>query len=243
LLEANKKSLKKYLVTMEKVPIIYQIIAQIIESKSRVLDIGCGQGELLSFLINNNNIVGKGIEIDENLVSEAVAKGINIVQGDADIELEYYPSNKYDYIVINNSLQVMKNPQLLLKELLRIAPKVIVNIPNFAYWKSRCYLFFKGEMPVTNSLSYQWYETPNIHFCTMKDFIRLVENLGYNIIQRHYIVDAKDNNSFLVSAVPNLFAEFVLFTLERGEDIVVKENLPYKNLRNSKEEDVILAKK
>jgi methionine biosynthesis protein MetW len=161
-------------------------VVTLIDDDSRVIDIGCGAGELLKAL-EEKSCMGHGLDIESEKVAAAVAGGISAIQGDADIDLQYYPENGFDYAIMALSLQSMKDPKQVLEEALRIAGKVVVIIPNFGHWKNRLYLSTKGKMPVTSKLSFQWYETPNIHFCTIKDFVALAHEIGCTIESRQSI--------------------------------------------------------
>jgi methionine biosynthesis protein MetW len=156
-------------------------IAALIPAGARVLDIGCGTGALLEYLVQERSVDGHGFDIDPEKVSQALAKGLSVVQGDADRDLKHYPAHSYDYVILGETLQATRQPKEVLAEILRIAKKAVISIPNFGYWKNRLYLGLRGRMPVTKKLSYQWYETPNIHFCTIRDFVYLAEELGATI--------------------------------------------------------------
>lgn len=193
-----------------------QVIAEMIERKSKVLDIGCGDGELLSWLTRHRMVDGRGIEISQSGVSLCVASGLSVIQGDADTDLSDYPDKAFDYVVLSQTLQAMRDPKKVLNELVRISRYAIVSVPNFGYWKNRLYLLLKGRMPVTSSLSYQWYETPNIHFCTIDDFVILCEELGLTIRQRLSINSEGSVSTFRTrSWAANLFGEVGVFMLEK----------------------------
>lgn len=155
-----------------------KIISTLIPERSKILDIGCGEGELLNFLVHHKQVDGRGIELSSHNVSLCVRQGLMCIEGDADKDLRHYPDNCFDYVVSSHTLQATQNPKLVLSEMLRIARYALVSLPNFGYWLNRWYLFKEGRMPVTEALSYQWYETPNIHFCTIKDFMVLCRELG-----------------------------------------------------------------
>ena len=188
-----------------------QLISSIIPQGSKVLDIGCGDGDLLEYLVHFKHVDARGIELDSTNVSKSVQRGLMCIHGDADKDLKHYPDNCFDYVVSSHTLQATQNPKHVLSEMLRISRYVLVSVPNFGYWLNRWYLFRKGRMPVTEALSYQWYETPNIHFCTMKDFIILCEELGCTIEQKTFI----SSNSLGVKLFPNWFAEEGVFLLHR----------------------------
>jgi len=146
------------------------ILSGLIDINSRVLDVGCGDGSLLLHLKKNKRVDGRGLEIDQKLVQESVAKGLAVIEGDAEKDLVDYPSNSFDFAILNQSLQQFYDPRKVVNELLRIAKSAIITIPNFGYWKVRLSLLVKGTMPVTENLPNFWYNTPNLHMCTIKDF-------------------------------------------------------------------------
>ncbi|KAF0139503.1 MAG: methionine biosynthesis MetW [Rhodospirillaceae bacterium] len=159
------------------------LIADMIAPKARVLDVGCGEGVLLEYLGQFKQVDGRGIELSMAGVREAVRRGLSVIQGDADTDLKDYPSGSFDYVVLSQTLQATRNPRRVLEELLRIGTYAIVSFPNFAHWRNRLYLLLEGRMPVTDSLPYQWWDTPNIHFCTVRDFVRLCAEMGIMIEQ------------------------------------------------------------
>lgn len=190
------------------------IIADLIHDGAKVLDVGCGKGELLTSLAKDKNVDGRGIEISQKGVSSCVKNGLQVIQGDADTDLIYYPDHGFDFVVMSRTLQATQNPKKVLIELLRISKKAIISIPNFGYWYNRYYLGFRGRMPVSKTLSYEWYETPNIHFSTIKDFLILVDELGFKVERKFYI---KGDGGFLPPAMrrlsANLLAEYGVFCL------------------------------
>ena len=192
----------------------FDIISKIIKPNTKVLDIGCGTGELLNLLIEEKNIDGRGIEISQSGVSECVKKGLAVIQGDADTDLVYYPEKSFDYAIVSQTLQATKHPKDVVSEVVRIAKHAVFSVPNFGYWKSRFYLGFRGRMPVTKDLPYEWYNTPNIHFFTIKDFIVLCDELGYTIENSYYICNkkkyGKPNQNKLFA---NLFASKGIFVI------------------------------
>lgn len=165
-----------------------QTVAELVDFNSRVLDIGCGEGELLAWLKKHKNVDGRGIEIEQERVQRAVSMGISVIQGDVISDLPDYPAGAYDYAILSMTLQAMSNPRDVLAELTRIGKQAIVSVPNFGHWKNRLYLAIFGKMPVTRTLAYEWYDTPNIHFCTIADFIILCERMGI-IIEKRIVVD------------------------------------------------------
>ncbi|MCB2081065.1 MAG: methionine biosynthesis protein MetW [Hyphomicrobiales bacterium] len=168
-----------------------QEIAMLIPENARVLDIGCGNGQLMELLRQQKQADVRGIELDGTKVAGCVARGLSVVQGDAGGDLVHYPDGCFDVVVLAQTLQVMRMPREVLKECLRIGKRVIVSTPNFGHISNRLYLLLKGRMPVTSRLSYQWYETPNIHFSTLKDFIVLCEEMGCRVETRQYLCGEK----------------------------------------------------
>lgn len=164
-----------------------ELIASLVENNAKVLDVGCGSGELLSYLIEHKNIDGRGIEISIEGVRKSVSQGLSVIQGDADEDLMHYPDKAFDYAVLSQTIQATGNPKEVMRQLVRISKRAIISIPNFGFWKNRFYLLFRGRMPVTKHLPYQWYETPNIHFCTILDFVELCRELGISIERKFMI--------------------------------------------------------
>lgn len=197
-----------------------KIICDLVEPNSKVLDIGCGDGELLRALKQEKKVFARGMELDQNKVSNCLSQGLSVIQGDADTDLAHYPADSFDYTLLTQTLQVTKHPDLVLKEMLRIGRRAIVTVPNFGFWKNRAQLLFDGKMPVTKKLSYEWYETPNIHFCTIRDFVTLCKNLNIKIEKRLAINSANKILTFseskkLWGGVANIFGEQGIFLLSR----------------------------
>ena len=159
------------------------VIARMIASGSRVLDVGCGDGALLRLLTETRRVDGRGIELSQAGVNECVAKGLSVIQGDADTDLSDYPDDAFDYVILSQTLQATRHPRRVLENMLRIGRYGVVSFPNFGHWRVRAHVAFRGRMPVTGVLREQWYETPNIHLCTIRDFVALVADLNVEIEQ------------------------------------------------------------
>jgi methionine biosynthesis protein MetW len=155
-----------------------QVVADLIPPRARVLDIGCGEGELLEFLQNDKQVDGRGMELSQRGVNACVGRGLSVIQGDADHDLGFYSDKGFDYVILSQTLQATRNPRAVLEQLLRIGERVIISFPNFGHWRVRFSLLLRGRMPVTADLPYSWYDTPNIHFCTIRDFVALAEEMG-----------------------------------------------------------------
>lgn len=190
------------------------VIADLIENGARVLDIGCGDGALLHYLAHNKDVDGRGIEISQAGVNACVRHGLSVVQGDADTDLRDYPDQAFDYVVLSQTLQATRNPRDVLLELVRIGRHAIVSFPNFGYWSIRWQLFARGRMPETDALAQPWHETPNIHLCTIRDFVILCRELGLRIERRSFLThEGKAGRFHDTSLWANLFGEQGLFML------------------------------
>jgi len=159
----------------------FKIISNLIPQGSSVIDVGCNDGSLLQYLKEKNNIDGRGMEINQNKVQLCLSKGISVIEGDADVDLFDYPDNLFDFSILTYALQATKSPKTVLSQLVRISKKSIISFPNFGHWKIGTSLLLNRKMPVSNKLSYSWHETPNLHFCTINDFIDLCEETNINI--------------------------------------------------------------
>jgi homoserine O-acetyltransferase len=190
----------------------YELIESLIEPNSRVLDVGCGDGQLLLHLQHDKNIDAEGIEVDQKLVLQCVNSGLNIIQRDIEWGLELYPDNSFDYAILSQTLQTLKNPHQVFAELLRVGKKVIVSFPNFAYWRCRMSLFFDGRAPRTKQLPFRWYDTPNIHFMSLKDFDDFCEEIGAKIEAKIPLIG---NRRSPVKFAPNIFAEQAIYLTSR----------------------------
>jgi methionine biosynthesis protein MetW len=193
-----------------------QLIADMIAPKSRVLDVGCGDGALLDHLVHAKGVDGRGVEISQAGVNACVAQGLSVIQGNADTDLKDYPSDAFDYIVLSQTLQATRKPHQVLKQLVRIGRHAIVSFPNFGHWRVRWQLLTRGRMPVTDSMPLQWFDTPNIHFCTIRDFVGLCDELGI-VVERGLSISRSGRPSPIRSSgAANLFGEQGLFLLRRG---------------------------
>ena len=194
------------------------VVAGMVSPNTRVLDIGCGDGALLRLLSEERGVDARGIELSQRGVNDCVAKGLSVIQGDADTDLVDYPDDGFDYVILSQTLQATRNPKTVLEHMLRIGRRAIVSFPNFGHWKIRGQLMFRGRMPITENLPVAWYETPNIHFCTIRDFVSLVDELGARI-DKGVALD-RFGAPMRVSApwwVWNLFGEQAVFLLERKD--------------------------
>jgi methionine biosynthesis protein MetW len=182
-----------------------------IEKGKKALDLGCGDGKLLRLLMEHKGVKGYGIEINPDMVIKCIDVGIPVVQGDIDTSLFEYADKTFDYVILNQTLQATDNPEKVLKEMLRIGKRVIIGFPNFGNWKIRMKMLFYGAMPISDTLPDKWYETPNIHLFTMRDFRDICRRLGVCILDRYYI---RDHHIFQNGLFPNLTSDLCIFELE-----------------------------
>ena len=197
----------------------YKIITDIIDENSRVLDVGCDEGILMQFLKQNKNVDIRGIEISKEKVQTCISKGLTVIEGNAELDLKQFPNKSFDYVVLGQTLQAFVNPEIVIKELLRVGKKAIVTIPNFGHWKVRMNLLIKGTMPVTKTLPNEWYNTPNIHMCTIKDFFKFSKTINFKIFKSLALMNKNisiinDSNLFR----KNLFSELGIFLIEETDE-------------------------
>ncbi len=193
----------------------YNIISEIIGANSKVLDLGCGDGTLLKQLIEEKSVRGIGVEIDQQFAISAIEKGLSIIQGNIDDGLKEFTDKEYDWVILNQTVQSTDKPDFVIEEMLRVGKKVVVSFPNFAYWKVRLYLLFKGKMPKSKILPFEWFNTPNIHLLTINDFYEFCANRDIKILKSVYMTRAKVRRGMLIRAISNFFTEEVIFVISR----------------------------
>ena len=191
------------------------LIADLVPEGARVLDIGCGDGALLAYLRHAKGVDGRGIELEGDLVKEALARGVPVIQGDADSDLVHYPDGSFDVTVLSKTLQATRDTERVLANLVRIGRRAIVSVPNFGHWRARFQLAVEGRMPVNRHMPFEWWNTPNIHFCTIRDFELLCRHVGARVEARHVL--SGDGRPLATGAVlPNLFGQQAVFALARA---------------------------
>ena len=193
----------------------FKIIADLIEKNSRVLDVGSGDGELMSFILNNISEDIRGIEISKSNVQKCISKGLTVIEGDAEKDLFQFPDSSFDFVVLSQTLQAFLDPEKVLDELLRVGKKAIVTIPNFGHWRVRLNLLFKGTMPITKTLPHKWYNTPNLHMFTIKDFYNFCDNKEIKFIKslalnQERVLNISKNNL----NTRNFFSDLGIFLIE-----------------------------
>jgi methionine biosynthesis protein MetW len=194
-------------VTLEQRP-DFSVIGEIIQPRSRVLDLGCGEGELLAWLVENKNVMARGVEISAAQVRKAIGRGVSAYQGDIDEGLADYPSKAFDYVILSQTLQETRAPLQVLKEMLRVGRRAIISFPNFGHWTMRRAMLFTGQAPKTKLFPYDWYNSPNIHFLSINDFEDLCRDNGFPIEKRYFLSGATR-----VTILPNLLAQTAVFLL------------------------------
>lgn len=196
-----------------------QIIASWIEPGAKVLDLGCGEGNLLYYLNEEKSIHGTGIESREDKVAQCIASGLSVLQGDINTEVVDYPDHAFDYVILSQTLQQVYEPETLIAELLRIGKQVIVSFPNFAHWRNRLHLLLAGKAPVSKQLPFEWYNTPNIRVITINDFYRFARKMGIKIEKEAAInSDHHDDTGNMVTLLPNLRASYGIFLISKNGD-------------------------
>mgnify|MGYP001500113575 FL=1 len=194
----------------------FKVIADLIEKNKRVLDVGCADGTLMKFLKDNKNINIRGLEISKEKVQTCIAKGLTVIEGNAEKDLKQFPDKSFDYVILSQTLQAFLDPEVVINELLRVGKKAIVTIPNFGYWKVRLHLLTKGTMPITKTLPDEWYNTPNLHMCTIKDFVHFAKSRNFKIFKSLALNNQSTsiiNNSNL--GIKNLIADLGIFLIEK----------------------------
>ena len=193
----------------------FKIISDLIEKNTRVLDVGCGDGILMEYLKYNKEIDIRGIEISKDNVQKCLSKGLTVIEGDAEKDLLQFPDGSFDFVILSQTLQAFLNPEIVINELLRVGKKAIVTIPNFGFWKVRLHLLIKGTMPITKNLPDEWYNTPNLHMCTIKDFYNFCENRKIKLDKSLALHNEKISSiNKLNLNIKNLSAELGIFLIE-----------------------------
>ena len=193
-----------------------RLVAELVDPGARVLDIGCEDGTLLQLLADTKAVDGRGIELSQKGVNQCVARGLSVIQGDADNDLVQYPDNAFDFVILSQTLQATRKPKMVLEQLLRIGRRAVVSLPNFGHWRIRTQIALRGRMPITENLPYTWYDTPNIHFCTIRDFLGLCQEIDAEILVA-VTLDGRGRRMALNAPwwYWNLFGEQAVFLLKR----------------------------
>ena len=194
----------------------FKIISDFIENNARVLDVGCGDGTLMEYLKTNKKIDIRGIEISKNNSQKCVSKGLTVIEADAEKDLTQFPDSSFDFVILSQTLQAFLNPETVIQELLRVGKKAIVTVPNFGFWKVRLHLLIKGTMPITKNLPDEWYNTPNLHMCTIKDFYNFCHDRKIKLDKSLALHDEKISSINEINLnMKNLSAELGIFLIEK----------------------------
>lgn len=193
------------------------LIAGMITPDARVLDVGCGDGDLLELLARTKNVDGRGIELSQEGVNASVTRGLSVIQGDADTDLHDYPDNAFDYVILSQTIQATRNPRDVLIQMKRIGKRLIVSLPNFGNWRIRLQLLWSGQMPITRSLDQKWYDTPNIHLCTVRDFVELCDEVGLKIDDAVSVIGNRAKRVGRPGTFDNLTAETAILLMSRKD--------------------------
>ena len=194
----------------------FQIISELIEDNKRVLDVGCGDGTLMKHLKDNKNIDTRGLEISKNNVQLCISKSLSVIEGNAERDLQQFPDLSFDYVILSQTLQAFYNPEKVIDDLLRVSNKAIVTIPNFGYWKVRLHLLLKGTMPITKNLPDEWYNTPNLHMCTIKDFYNFCSKKNIELYKSIALNGEKTSQINKINLnIKNLYSELGIFLIQK----------------------------
>ena len=194
----------------------FKIIAEIIKKNTRVLDVGCGDGTLMKFLKENKNVDTRGFEISKTKAQNCIGKGLSVIEGDAEKDLQQFPNSSFDYAILSQTLQAFYNPEKVIDDLLRVSKKAIVTIPNFGFWKIRLHLLLKGTMPITKNLPDEWYNTPNLHMCSIKDFFNFCSKKNIKLDQSIALNNEKTSSINTGNLnLKNLSSELGMFLIEK----------------------------
>ncbi len=193
------------------------LIAEMIAPNARVLDVGCGNGDLLELLARTKNVDGRGIELSQEGVNASVTRGLSVIQGDADTDLHDYPDDAFDYVILSQTIQATRNPRDVLIEMKRIGKRLVVSLPNFGNWRIRLQLLWSGQMPVTRSLNQKWYDTPNIHLCTVRDFVELCDEVSLKIDDAVSVTANRAKRVGRPGTFDNLTAETAILLMSRKD--------------------------